>query len=138
MRVKVLVMTLVLVSIIFAQTRTYRQVKDISARENGKVVTTQKKANLFEYTFKIDLKNKKVVRIRVRRLDAAKSSKDNKLYTITGTKQILESKHGRGGEAIIAIAKDGNEIIQLADDSAFTTRSSNFSQMITGIYKRVN
>jgi hypothetical protein len=92
---------------------------------------------MFEYTYDINLKDKIITRVKVRRLDSDRTFQDSKRYRITGTKQILQSKHGRGGEAIVAVADSGSEIIQLAEDIAFTSRSSNFAQMITGVYKRV-
>jgi len=131
------IIAIVLLSLGWAEIRTYRQVKDISTRGDGEVITSKQKSNMFEYTFDIDLKQKKITRIKVRRLDSDREYQDSTQYSVTGTKQILQSKYGGGGEAIVAVSSDGNEIIQLADRVAFTSRSSSFSQMVTGVYKRV-
>lgn len=134
---KTILILLLLLTFSFSQTRTYRQTKDISAKANGKVIASKEDENLFEYSYEINFADKIITRTTIKRLDNNISYQDNKKYTITGTKQILTSSSGDGGEAIIAIAEDGNEIIQLAEDIAFTSRGSDFSQMITGIYRRV-
>ncbi|MFH1710200.1 MAG: hypothetical protein ABH860_03920, partial [bacterium] len=56
---------------------------------------------------------------------------------ITEKKKLLGSKAGRGGKVIVAVSKDGSEILELGGKFAFTTRTSPFSQIITGVYKRV-
>ncbi|MFC1767799.1 hypothetical protein ACFLZ2_04555 [Candidatus Margulisiibacteriota bacterium] len=117
--------------------RTYRQFKDVSVMQDGNVRTSTGKANLFEYQYNIDLDSKTITRIKVRRLDEANAKDDATVYTITEVKKLHGSKAGRGGKVIVAVSMDGNEIIELGSKFAFTTRTSPFSQVISGVYKRV-
>ena len=121
----------------WAEIRTYRQFKDIAARENGKIVQSGKKGDLFEYTYDINMKNMTVTRIKVQRLDEKTSRKDATIYKIMQKKDILGSNAGNGGWAIVAVRSDGGETLELSHRFAFSTRVSPFSQVITGIYKRV-
>jgi len=124
-------------SILFADLRTYRQVTDISARQTGKVLSSRDKGNLFEFTYFVDLKNNTIKRVKVKRLDQSQPVEDDTLYKITGKKMMQTSKAGVGGEVLIAVDLKGNEIIQLGDDFAFTSRTSDFAQIISGVYKRI-
>jgi hypothetical protein len=119
-----------------AEVRTYRQVRDVAATENGNVVESSAKGNLFQYTYDIDTANNKVLRTKVMRLDESSAHNDATEYTITGVKHIIGSEAGNGGEVIVATQKGGNEILELGHRFAFTTRTSPFSQVITGVYKR--
>ena len=120
-----------------AEIRTYRQVKDVATTENGKVVDSNASGDLFQYTYDIDTANNKVTRTKIMRLDEAVAQNDATEYTITGTKEIVGSEAGNGGAVIVATQKDGNEILELGNRFAFTTRTSPFSQVITGVYRRV-
>jgi len=120
-----------------AEVRTYRQVRDVVATENGNVVQSDEKGDLFQYTYDIDTADNKVTRIKIMRLDESVAHNDATEYTITGVKKIIGSEAGNGGDAIIATQKDGKEILELGRQFAFTTRTSPFSQVITGVYKRV-
>ncbi len=120
-----------------AEIRTYRQVKDVATTENGRVVDSNAKGDLFQYTYNVDTANNKVTRIKIMRLDETGPHDDATEYTITGTKEIVGSEAGNGGEVIVATQKDGNEILELGNRFAFTTRTSPFSQVITGVYRRI-
>jgi hypothetical protein len=109
----------------------------VATTENGKVVDSYDKGDLFQYTYNVDTANNKVTRIKVMRLDKDVAQDDAAEYTITGTKEIFGSDAGNGGEVIVATQKDGNEILELGNRFAFTTRTSPFSQVITGVYRRV-
>jgi hypothetical protein len=124
-------------SIAAAEVRTYRQVKDIAAKENGKVSQSNKNGDLFEYTFNIDLKKNMITRTKVQRLDDRSVRNDATVYNITQKRKLLASDAGNGGPAFIAVRKDGGELLELSHKFAFTMRVSPFSQVITGIYKRV-
>ena len=87
--------------------------------------------------FDIDLKNKIVTRTKVRRLVEEKPVDDSKTYTIMEERKIWSSRAGKGGKVIIAVSKEGKEIIELGSRFAFSTRTSPFSQIITGVYKRI-
>ena len=116
--------------------RTYRQFRDVATKENGKVIQSEDSGNLFENTYLIDYKNNTITRIKVRRLDEANPRDDSTVYTITDKKSLPGSEAGYGGKVIVAINKSG-EILELGSKFAFTTRTSPFSQVITGVYKRV-
>lgn len=120
-----------------ADIRTFRQVKDVSAKENGRVIQSTDIKNMFEYTYLIDHKNNTITRIKVRRLDESASRIDSTVYTITEKKKVLGSEAGRGGSVLVAVQKKGGEILEISHNFAFTTRTSPFSQVITGVYKRV-
>ncbi|MFH1541725.1 MAG: hypothetical protein ABIE84_01375 [bacterium] len=120
-----------------AQLRTYRQTKDISATEKGKVRESKDKANLFEYTFDINSAKGIITRTKIRRLDQETPTDDNTIYKITQTNELLTSKAGLGGKTIVAVREDGEELLQLGHRFAFTTRTSPFSQIISGVYERV-
>lgn len=120
-----------------AEVRTYQQFKDVSVKEDGKVRQSGGKGDLFEYQYSVDYKSKTITRIKVRRLDESAAKDDATVYTITGMKKVYGSEAGRGGKVIVAVSKDGNEILELGSKFAFSTRTSPFSQVITGVYKRV-
>lgn len=119
-----------------AETRTYRQVKDVVVEETGRVSQSDKKENLFEYTYNVDRAKKIVTRTAIRRLDKPTAEKDATVYKITQEPELWGSAAGNGGEVLIAVRKDGGEILELGHRFAFTMRTSPFSQVITGIYRR--
>jgi hypothetical protein len=119
-----------------AETRTYCQVRDISAKENGRVSQSTKKGDLFEYVFDVNYAKKTITRTSVRRLDKAAPEKDATVYNIMQKTELLGSKAGNGGKVLIAVRQDGGEILELGHRFAFTMRTSPFSQVITGVYKR--
>jgi hypothetical protein len=120
-----------------ADIRTFRQVRDVATKENGKVNQSTDIKNMFEYTYLIDHKNNTITRIKVRRLDETAARDDATVYTITEKKKVLGSEAGNGGTVIVAVHKNGGEILEIGHRFAFTTRTSPFSQVITGVYKRV-
>ncbi|MCX5726687.1 MAG: hypothetical protein NT030_05875 [Candidatus Saganbacteria bacterium] len=120
-----------------AEVRTYRQFKDVATKENGNVKQSTSKGDLFEYTYTVDIAHKTVTRIKVRRLDEPTAHKDATVYTIVQNRDILGSEAGNGGHALVAVQKDGSELLELSHRFAFTARLSPFSQVITGVYKRV-
>jgi hypothetical protein len=120
-----------------AEVRLYRQFKDVSLKENGKVMQTADPKNLFECTYDLDLKNNTITRTNIRRLDDPIGRKDNDVYVIKEKKRLLPSEAGNGGSVYVAVEKDGHEILELGHRYAFTTRTSPFSQVISGVYKRV-
>jgi len=120
-----------------AETLTYRQFKDVAVKENGGVSQSGDKNDLFEMTFSIDKAHKTVTRTRVRRLDEAAAHNDNTVYTVTQKQFLPGSDAGNGGKVLIAVRKDGGEILELGHRFAFTMRVSPFSQVISGVYKRV-
>lgn len=128
--------SVVLCGISMGEVRTYRQIKDVAAKENGKVVQSEKNENMFEYSFSIDKTNKTITRTSVRRLDKQTADKDGTIYTIMQKQDLPGSESGNGGKVLIAVRKDGGEILELGHRFAFTMRVSSFSQVITGIYKR--
>lgn len=128
--------SLLLGGIANAETRTYRQVKDIVVKENGNVSPSNSKNNLFEYTFEINFPQKTIVRTKIRRLDKTTAANDKTVYTIMQKQALMGSEAGNGGKVLIAVKKDGGEILELGHRFAFTMRTSPFSQVITGIYKR--
>ena len=119
-----------------AEIRAYRQVKDIVVKENGRVIQSDKKENLFEYTFDVNQKKKIITRTKIWRLDRSAARDDKTIYTITQKGVLLGSEAGNGGKVIVAVSKDGSEILELGHRFAFTMRTSPFSQVITGVYKR--
>ncbi len=120
-----------------ADVRTYRQFKDVAAKENGKVSQSSSSGNLFEYTYSIDTAKKMIVRTKIRRLDEKTARDDATTYNIMEEKQLLGSDAGNGGDAIVAVEKNGTETLVLSHRFAFTSRLSPFSQVITGVYRRV-
>lgn len=118
-------------------TRVYRQIKDVSVRESGAVAQSRKKADLFEFTYVIDKKNKTITRSHIRRLDENLPREDRTQYTIMAVREVVGSDFGNGGKAIVAVRKDGQELLELGHRFAYTMRTSPFSQVITGVYKRV-
>ncbi len=128
---------LVLVAAAGAETRVYRQIKDVSVIENGNVSQSDKKENLFEYTFEIDRSQKTITRTKVLRLDKAASTEDKTEYVITGKTELIGSPSGNGGKVLVATSKDGTETLELGHRFAYSMRTSPFSQVIVGVYKRV-
>jgi len=120
-----------------AEVCTYRQLKDVAMTEKGNVHESGSKGDLFEYTYSIDIPNKTITRIKVRRLDQVATKKDNTIYKITQDMKLMGSEAGNGGEVLIASRRDGGEILELSHRFAFTMRISPFSQVITGVYQRV-
>ena len=120
-----------------AETRTYQQFKDVAVKENGQVHQSGDKDDLFEYTYSVDTARKIITRVKVRRLDQASARDDSTVYTITQGKELIGSDAGNGGKVWIAVRKDGGEILELGHRFAFTMRVSPFSQLISGVYKRV-
>ena len=120
-----------------AEVRTYRQLKDVSMTEKGNVRQSGSKGDLFEYTYSIDVANKTITRIKMRRLDQAEGTKDNTVYKITQDVKLMGSEAGNGGRVIVASRRDGGEILELSPRFAFNMRVSPFSQVITGVYQRV-
>ncbi|MFA6548931.1 MAG: hypothetical protein WCT39_03260 [Candidatus Margulisiibacteriota bacterium] len=120
-----------------AEPRVYRQIKDVAVKENGSVSQSDQKENLFEYTFDVDRANKTITRKKIQRLDKPSAREDATVYNITQKKELMGSEAGNGGKVLIAVCKDGSEILELSHRFAFTMRTSPFSQVITGVYKRV-
>ena len=104
---------------------------------DGKVSQSGREENLFEYQYNIDHKNKIITRIKVRRLDESTARNDSTVYNITEIKKIHGSRAGLGGEVIVAVSKDGNEFLEIGTNFAFSSRTSPFSQIINGVYKRL-
>lgn len=120
-----------------AEVRIYRQVKDVSVKEGGNVRQSQDKGDLFEFTYSVDMDKNTITRTSMRRLDEAAPRQDSMVYLIKEKRDVPGSEAGRGGKVLIAIQKDGNEILELGNRFAFTMRTSPLSQVITGAYKRV-
>ncbi len=120
-----------------AEPRVYRQVKDVSVRENGSVSQSDQKENLFEYTFEVDRTKNTITRKKIQRLDKPAAREDATVYNITQKRELIGSESGNGGKVLVAVCKDGSEILELGHRFAFTMRLSPFSQIITGVYKRV-
>ena len=140
MRIKIvlgLMICLIISCAASAEIRTYRQMKDVATTEKGKVRQSGSKGDLFEYTYSIDVVNKTVTRIKMRRLDQAEAKKDNTVYRITQDMKLMGSEAGNGGRVIVASRRDGGEILELSPRFAFNMRTSPFSQVITGVYQRV-
>ncbi|HTY13302.1 MAG TPA: hypothetical protein VMD02_03835 [Candidatus Omnitrophota bacterium] len=119
-----------------AETRTFRQVRDVAVTELGNVRQFDDKADLFEFTFNIDQAKNTITRTRVQRLDQPAATSDATVYNIMQKGELLGSPAGNGGKVLIAIRRDGGEILELGHRFAFTMRISPFSQVITGIYHR--
>jgi len=119
-----------------AELRTYRQFKDVAAKENGKVTQSDRKGDLFEYTYDINTAKKTITRINVRRLDQTDVHDDKTVYDIMEEKSLLGSEAGNGGPVLVAVRKDGSETLVLSHRFAFSSRISPFSQVITGVYRR--
>jgi hypothetical protein len=120
-----------------AMVRTYRQFRDVSVNEDGKVKQSTRNGDLFEFKYNIDFKNNKITRVSIRRLDEKTAKPDKKVFILKKKNEIYGSDEGRGGKVITAVSEDGTEIIELGNKFAFTTRTGIFSQIITGVYKRV-
>jgi len=121
-----------------SEVRIYRQFKDVSMKENGNVTQSKKDSDLFEFTYLINLENNTITRTKIRRLDEPLAHYDAMVYSIIQKKEVLGSPFGKGGRALVAISEDGNELLELSHRFAFTMRTSPFSQVITGVYKRVH
>ncbi len=132
-----LAFSLLLISSSMAQTRVYQQTKSVAVHQTGKVIESQDKGNLFEITLRIDEQNDKVYKTTVKRLDKDSSININKGYTIKKDKNTIGSQMGDGGKTIIAVADNGDEILEIGDEFLFSSKGSAFSQMVTGIYRRV-
>jgi hypothetical protein len=117
--------------------RIYRQSKDIVTQENGKVIQSKKPGDLFEFAYQIDFKKNLITRVKVRRLDDPQPHDDATIYTIIQKKRLWGSPAGNGGRALVAINKENGDILELSHGFAFTMRTSPFSQVITGVYKRI-
>lgn len=50
------------------EVRLYRQFKDVSIKENGRVVQSVDAKNLFECTYDLDLQHNTITRTKIRRL----------------------------------------------------------------------
>lgn len=133
----ILACLIIMTGAVNAQPRTYRQIKDIAATEMGAVQQSQDEANLFEFTFDIDPEKGTITRTKVRRLDQETASDDSTVYNIMQNNKLLSSAAGLGGAVFVAVRGDGQEILQLGHRFAFTMRTSPFSQIISGVYKRV-
>lgn len=120
-----------------AESRTYRQFKDVAVRETGKVEQSSDKDNLFEYTFTLDAARKTITRTKVRRLDQTAAKDDSTVYNLQQRTDLMGSEAGNGGRVWVAVRKDGGEILELGHRFAFTMRVSPFSQVISGVYKRI-
>lgn len=119
------------------ETRTYVQIKDVATQETGKVQQSDNKADLFEYTYVIDLEQKLVTRTKIRRLDETNSRDDSTRYDIMQQRQVIGSHVGNGGDTIVAVHQGGGELLELGNQFAFTSRVSPFSQVISGVYRRI-
>lgn len=139
MRRTVILLLIFLLSLGFAaNVRTYRQIKDVATYQTGKVKSSSKKGDLFEMTYHIDIDAGTVTRQNIRRLDKKEPVPDDAAYRIVNRRYLLRSKAGEGGQTIVAIHRDTGEILSLGDTFAFSSRTSDFSQIITGVYKRID
>jgi hypothetical protein len=121
-----------------AETRVYRQFRDVSTNEKGQVRQSAKQENLFECTYVLDKTAKTITRVKIRRLDDKTAGKDdNTVYNIMEKRALLGSEAGNGGKVMIAVSKDGTEILEMGHRFAFTMRTSPFSFVITGVYRRL-
>lgn len=132
---KILVMLLFL-GMLSAEVRIYRQVSDVAAKQTGRIEKSNKQEDLYEFTYEINQEQNLVVRTAIRRLDQEMPVADATRYKIMSERNLIRSSAGSGGPVITAVAENGSEIIQLGEDFAFTSRTSDFSQMITGVYRR--
>jgi hypothetical protein len=133
-----LICLLFLSGMAMAEIRTYRQFKDVVTQENGRVLHSEKLENLFECTYKIDRDNKTITRVKIRRLDDAAGRENTVIYDIKQQElDLVGSEAGNGGKVLVAVRRDGGEILELGRNFAFTMRTSPFSMVITGVYRRV-
>jgi hypothetical protein len=141
MRSRIVLIVMACIVLVFsaasAEVRTYRQVKDVSLKEVGDVRQSEDKGDLFEFTYSVDMDKNTITRTSIRRLDEASPRQDSTVYLIKDKRNVPGSEAGRGGKVLIAVQKDGNEILELGNRFAFTMRTSPLSQVITGVYKRV-
>jgi hypothetical protein len=121
----------------YAEVRIYRQTKDVAIMENGKVRQSQDQDDLFEFTYQVDREKNTITRIKMRRLDDPVGREDNTQYTILKEGQLWGSQAGNGGKVLVGVQKNGPEVIELGYRFAFVMRPSPFSQVMTGVYKRV-
>ncbi|MDD4527996.1 MAG: hypothetical protein PHF25_08195 [Candidatus Margulisbacteria bacterium] len=133
----IIIPVLIILGITFAQTRVYKQIKSVSLHQTGKVIESVDKGNLFEVTLEIDEATDRVTKTNIKRLDQDSSWNINKNYTIKKDKTTLGSQMGEGGKTIVAVANNGDEILEISEEFLFSSKGSSFSQMITGIYKRI-
>ena len=91
--------------------------------------------DLFEITLSIG--EDKVYKTHTRRLDKDNGRNIHQGYSIRKDRQILSSTMGEGGNAIVAIANSGSEVLEIGEEFMFSSRNSKFSQVITGVYKRI-
>lgn len=141
MKIKI-VLSLIIWSIILggsalAETRVYRQSKDVTVQEKGQVIQSEDKDDLFECTYEIDRAEKTITRTNVRRLDDPDGRQDQTVYNIQQELDLVGSEAGNGGKVLVAVREDGGEILELGRRFAFTMRLSPFSMVITGVYRRV-
>lgn len=137
-----IIAVLIVCSVLFAgaaraEIRTYQQFKDVATKENGKVSQSTDKKNLFEFTYDVNMKAHTVTRVMIRRLDQQATQKDATVYMITENGKVYSSEAGFGDDVIVAVAEKGGEILVLGRRFAFSSRTSPFSQLITGVYRRV-
>lgn len=140
MRLRIILGVILLVTVLFAvapDVRVYRQTKDVSTRENGDIAQSTNKADLFECTYVVDEAKGIIVRTKIRRLDDEVGREDHAVYEIRRKRAIVKSHVGDGGETIVAVRHDGGELLELGQDFAFTSRVSPFSQVVSGVYKRI-
>ena len=133
----IIIPILIILGITFAQTRVYKQIKSVSVHQTGKVIESEDKGDLFEITLEVDEPNDTVVKTNIKRLDKDSSWTINKHYTIKKDKQTIGSPMGEGGKTIIAVANNGEEILEIGEEFLFSTKGSAFSQMTTGVYQRI-
>ena len=140
MRVRMVLGLLLLLTLLIAATpdiRVYRQTKDVATKENGEITQSTDKADLFECTYLVDEAQGVVIRTKIRRLDDAVERDEQVTYEIRRRHHVVKSPVGDGGKTIVAVRKDGGEMLELGDDFALTSRVSPFSQVISGVYKRL-
>lgn len=122
---------LIICSILFsgaviAETRTYRQVKDVVTKENGNVSQSANKGDLFEYSYVVDMNKKIITRTKIQRQDKSAPQTDATIYKIMQKQELLPSEAGNGGKVLVAVRADGLEILELGHRFAFTMRTSPF------------
>ncbi len=133
----VLFVLIIILSFSLAQTRVYKQEKSVAVHQTGKVVESKDEGNLFEITLEVDETSDIVTKTTIRRLDQNETRTINKSYSIKKDKNTLGSAMGEGGKTIIAVADNGDEILEIGDEFLFSSKGSAFSQMITGVYRRL-
>ncbi len=138
-RLLLVALTLVLIVFTFslAQTRVYRQIKSVSVHQTGKVIESEDKGNLFEITLQINEDTDSVLKTNIKRLDKEDSINIYKRYSIKKDKNTLGSAMGDGGKTIVAVADDGDEILEIGEEFLFSSKGSTFTQMTTGVYQRI-